>query len=154
MKAIQLELDFQSALAQALAEPEVADLRQLWRSLDPALLGLTQKEQFRVAGQALWTSWAAGWVWAGATRGLLCGRECPGWFTSMTEKIQVPAPRFELHEFVTLHWNDFEYSTRIMEDSFQLRAQEWAYQVTQASNELDEGRFFNESALESRLVSG
>jgi hypothetical protein len=29
MKAIQLELDFRSAVAQALAEPEVADLQQL-----------------------------------------------------------------------------------------------------------------------------
>jgi hypothetical protein len=53
MKAIQLELDFRSAIAQALAEPEVADLRQLWRSLEPELLGLTQKEQLQVAGQAL-----------------------------------------------------------------------------------------------------
>jgi hypothetical protein len=53
MKAIQLELDFKSAIAQALAEPEVADLRQLWRSLEPELLGLTQKEQLQVAGQAL-----------------------------------------------------------------------------------------------------
>jgi hypothetical protein len=53
MKAIQLELDFRSAIAQALAEPEVADLRMLWRSLEPQLLGLTQKEQLSVAGQAL-----------------------------------------------------------------------------------------------------
>jgi hypothetical protein len=53
MKAIQLELDFQSAIAQALAKPEVADLRQLWRSLEPQLLGLTEKEQLQVAGQAL-----------------------------------------------------------------------------------------------------
>ena len=53
MKAIQLELDFRSAIALALAEPEVADLRQLWRSLEPELLGLTQKEQLSVAGQAL-----------------------------------------------------------------------------------------------------
>jgi hypothetical protein len=53
MKAIQLELDFRSAIAQALAEPEVADLRQLWRSLEPGLLGLTEKEQLQVAGQAL-----------------------------------------------------------------------------------------------------
>jgi hypothetical protein len=53
MKAIQLELDFKSAIAQALAEPEVADLRQLWRSLEPELAGLTQKEQLQVAGQAL-----------------------------------------------------------------------------------------------------
>jgi hypothetical protein len=53
MKAIQLELDFQSAIAQALAEPEVADLRMLWRSLEPELLGLTEKEQLQMAGQAL-----------------------------------------------------------------------------------------------------
>jgi hypothetical protein len=53
MNAVQLELDFRSAIAQALAEPEVADLRMLWRSLEPQLLGLTQKEQLSVAGQAL-----------------------------------------------------------------------------------------------------
>ena len=53
MKPIQLELDFQSAIAQALAEPEVADLRMLWRSLEPELLGLTEKEQLQVAGQAI-----------------------------------------------------------------------------------------------------
>jgi hypothetical protein len=53
MKAIQLELDFRSAIAHALAEPEVADLRMLWRSLEPELLGLTEKEQLQVAGQAL-----------------------------------------------------------------------------------------------------
>jgi hypothetical protein len=53
MKPIQLALDFKSAIALALAEPEVADLRQLWRSLEPELLGLTRKEQLQVAGQAL-----------------------------------------------------------------------------------------------------
>jgi hypothetical protein len=53
MKAVQLELDFRSAIAQALAEPEVADLRQLWQSLEPELRGLSQKEQLNVAGQAL-----------------------------------------------------------------------------------------------------
>jgi hypothetical protein len=53
MKAIQLELDFQSAIALALAEPEVADLRQLWRSLEPELLRLSEKEQLQMAGQAL-----------------------------------------------------------------------------------------------------
>jgi hypothetical protein len=53
MTAIQLELDFRSAIALALAEPEVADLRMLWRSLEPELLGLTEKEQLQVAGQAL-----------------------------------------------------------------------------------------------------
>jgi hypothetical protein len=45
MKAIQLELDFRSAITHALAEPEGADLRMLWRSLEPELLGLTEKEQ-------------------------------------------------------------------------------------------------------------
>jgi hypothetical protein len=53
MKAIQLEIDFRSAIAHALAEPEGADLRMLWRSLEPELLGLSQKEQLSVAGQAL-----------------------------------------------------------------------------------------------------
>jgi hypothetical protein len=53
MNAIQLELDFRSAIAFALAEPEAADLRQLWRSLEPELAGLSQKEQLNVAGQAL-----------------------------------------------------------------------------------------------------
>jgi hypothetical protein len=53
MNAIQLELDFRSAIALALAEPEDADLRQLWRSLEPQLAGLSQKEQLQVAGQAL-----------------------------------------------------------------------------------------------------
>jgi hypothetical protein len=53
MKAIQLELDFRSAIAHALAEPEGADLQMLWRSLEPELLGLTEKEQLQVAGQAL-----------------------------------------------------------------------------------------------------
>jgi hypothetical protein len=53
MNAIQLELDFRSAIAHALAEPEAADLRQLWRSLEPELAGLSQQEQLSVAGQAL-----------------------------------------------------------------------------------------------------
>lgn len=53
VKAIQLELDFRSAIAQALAEPKVADLRMLWQSLELELLGLTEKEQLQVAGQAL-----------------------------------------------------------------------------------------------------
>jgi hypothetical protein len=52
MKAIQLELDFRNAIALALAEPEVADLRLLWRSLEPELLGLTEKEQLLAGGQA------------------------------------------------------------------------------------------------------
>jgi hypothetical protein len=53
MKAIQLELDFRSAIALALAEPEAADLSQLWLSLEPELVGLTEKEQLAMAGQAL-----------------------------------------------------------------------------------------------------
>ncbi|MCG9892886.1 MAG: hypothetical protein MH252_17645 [Thermosynechococcaceae cyanobacterium MS004] len=71
----------------------------------------------------------------------------------MSETTQIPAPRFELYEFVTLHWNGFEYPSRIVEATFRLSAQEWFYQVAQVSNELDEERFFNESVLESRLAS-
>ena len=53
MTAIQLELNFKSAIAHALTEPEVADLRQLWDSFEPELVGLSQKEQLELAGQAL-----------------------------------------------------------------------------------------------------
>jgi hypothetical protein len=53
MNAIQLEPDFRNAIALALAEPEAADLRQLWLSLEPELRGLSQKEQLSVVGQAL-----------------------------------------------------------------------------------------------------
>ncbi|HEY9825607.1 MAG TPA: hypothetical protein V6D19_09175 [Stenomitos sp.] len=53
MKAIQLELDFQGAIAQALAEPEVADIKQLWLSLEPELKELSQEKQLQVAAQAL-----------------------------------------------------------------------------------------------------
>jgi hypothetical protein len=53
MTAIQLELDFRSAIALALAEPEAADLQQLWRSLEPELAGLSQQEQLSVAWQVL-----------------------------------------------------------------------------------------------------
>ena len=50
MSAIQLELNFKSAIAHALAEPEVADLRQLWDSFEPELVGLTEKEHDGRAG--------------------------------------------------------------------------------------------------------
>jgi hypothetical protein len=50
MTAVQLELDFRSAIALALAEPEAADLQQLWRSLEPELVGLTQAERAASGG--------------------------------------------------------------------------------------------------------
>jgi hypothetical protein len=68
----------------------------------------------------------------------------------MNETIQVPAPKFELHELVTIHWNGIEYSTRIVEASFRLSAYEWVYQVAQCSNEIDEDHFFNESVIEAQ----
>lgn len=43
MKAVQLMLDFKRAIAQALSELEVADLKLLWNALEPELLGLSQK---------------------------------------------------------------------------------------------------------------
>ncbi|HEY9826796.1 MAG TPA: hypothetical protein V6D19_15245, partial [Stenomitos sp.] len=53
MKPIQLELDFQGAIAQALAEPEVADIKQLWLALEPELRELSQEKQLQMAAQAL-----------------------------------------------------------------------------------------------------
>jgi hypothetical protein len=48
-------------IAQALAEPEVADLRMLWRSLEPKLLGLTEEEQLQDGtGRSLVRLWLAG----------------------------------------------------------------------------------------------
>lgn len=64
--------------------------------------------------------------------------------------IQIPAPKFELHELVTLHWNGIEYPTRIVEASYRLGSAEWVYQVAECSNEIDEDRFFYGSVLESR----
>lgn len=68
----------------------------------------------------------------------------------MCETIQVPAPKFEMCEFVTLHWNSVQYPTRITQCWFRLDSQEWLYKIAPVSNELDEDRFFPESVLESR----
>jgi hypothetical protein len=71
----------------------------------------------------------------------------------MNKTIKVPAPKFELYELVTLHWNGIEYPTRIVEASFRLSGHEWVYQVAQCSNEIDEERFFNESVLEAQKAT-
>jgi hypothetical protein len=60
----------------------------------------------------------------------------------MNETIQIPAPKFEPYELVTLQWNGVEYKTRIVECSFRLSAQEWV------SNELAEGRYFYADVLQ------
>ena len=49
----QLELDFASALASALDEPEQADITWMCKSLDIYLEGRTHQEQLRVAGDAI-----------------------------------------------------------------------------------------------------
>ena len=69
----------------------------------------------------------------------------------MSETVQVPAPKFEMHEFVTLHWNSMKYPTRIVQCWFRLSSQEWWYQIAQVSNELDTDRLFPDAVLESRL---
>jgi hypothetical protein len=66
----------------------------------------------------------------------------------MNETIQIPAPKFEPYELVTLQWNGVEYKTRIVECSFRLSAQEWVYQVAEVSNELAEGRYFYADVLQ------
>ncbi|MGR3279221.1 hypothetical protein ACSYAD_29580 [Acaryochloris marina NIES-2412] len=47
----QLELDFASALASALDEPEQADVLQLWDGMLPELQSLSQHERLQVAGE-------------------------------------------------------------------------------------------------------
>ncbi|ABW32873.1 hypothetical protein [Acaryochloris marina] len=49
----QLELDFVSALASALDEPEQADISLMCASLDQHLQGRSPQEQLRVAGDAI-----------------------------------------------------------------------------------------------------
>ncbi|ABW32059.1 hypothetical protein [Acaryochloris marina] len=49
----QLELDFASALASALDEPEQADISLMCASLDQHLQGRSSHEQLRVAGDAI-----------------------------------------------------------------------------------------------------
>lgn len=49
----QLELDFASALASALNEPEQADIALMCVSLDHYLEGRSHNEQLRVAGDAI-----------------------------------------------------------------------------------------------------
>lgn len=49
----QLELDFASALASALDEPEQADISLMCASLDQHLQGRSPHEQLRVAGDAI-----------------------------------------------------------------------------------------------------
>ena len=48
----QLELDFASALASALDEPEQADISLMCASLEEYLQGRTHQEKLRVAGDA------------------------------------------------------------------------------------------------------
>jgi hypothetical protein len=49
----QLELDFASALASALDEPEQADIAWMCASLDHYLQGCSHHEQLRLAGEAI-----------------------------------------------------------------------------------------------------
>jgi hypothetical protein len=49
----QLELDFDAAVQDASAEPEIADLDQLWHLIEPALEQLPNFEQLQLAGKAI-----------------------------------------------------------------------------------------------------
>jgi hypothetical protein len=64
--------------------------------------------------------------------------------------IQVPAPQFELHELVILHWNTQKISTRIARCWYRLDSGDWWYQVAAVSNEVSEDQFFPENAIEPR----
>ena len=51
MRGRQLELDFESAIAEALADPVVARPVELWDSLQPSLTSLDHASQLKMAGQ-------------------------------------------------------------------------------------------------------
>lgn len=45
--------------------------------------------------------------------------------------ISIPAPKFEQHELVTLHWNKrFSYSTKIVRRLFNIEWGTWHYETT------------------------
>lgn len=49
----QLEPDFKTLIAQAMAHPETADLPQLWRYAEQQLAGLEQDQRLKLAGEAI-----------------------------------------------------------------------------------------------------
>lgn len=60
--------------------------------------------------------------------------------------IRIPAPKFELHQFVTLHWNGCEYNTRIVERLFNLDDQCWLYQVGGSE------KYYSSDVLEAEIA--
>lgn len=68
----------------------------------------------------------------------------------MSQQIHIPAPKYEMHEFVTLHWNLQAYPTRIVRCWYRLDTEDWWYQVAAVSNEIEEDRFFPECVLKTR----
>ena len=46
------------------------------------------------------------------------------------QTIQIPAPSFEQYESVSLHWNDEQYSTRIVRRIYDLEENCWLYEVS------------------------
>lgn len=60
-------------------------------------------------------------------------------------KITIPAPKFDLYELVTLHWNDEQRKTRVVARWYNLDAGEWSYEVAGMTK-----AFYPASALEAR----
>ncbi len=58
--------------------------------------------------------------------------------------IDIPAPDFALYEFVTLHWNEKAYSTKIVARWYDLDHQNWWYKVA------NDERFYPVDVLERR----
>lgn len=43
--------------------------------------------------------------------------------------IEIPAPQFELYEFVTLHWNEQERQVKVVRRWFNLDDNQWCYKI-------------------------
>lgn len=43
--------------------------------------------------------------------------------------MKIPKPQFELHELVTLHWNEKQHTTQIVKRLFDPDAEQWSFEV-------------------------
>ncbi len=58
------------------------------------------------------------------------------------KNIDIPAPKFELHEFVILHWNNITSQSKIVARWYDLDHQTWWYKVA------NDDKFYSVDVLE------
>ncbi|MBD2093559.1 hypothetical protein H6F90_00120 [Trichocoleus sp. FACHB-591] len=61
------------------------------------------------------------------------------------EAINIPAPKFEQYELVTLYWNKEQHETRVVERYYNLDKEQWLYKVG------DSDDLYTSDVLEPRL---